>query len=122
MVSVDCQEVRSASFAAERNPRTCQKDRGASQGLGARQTRADFRRGDEAVDAYQQIAGFRQPIQEEILKRSGGDLSKIPDLVAQAQEGAFDTRLCGGAFRCEIIRDVIEGKIKLSDFHQLVRE
>ncbi len=78
--------------------------------------------GSEAVEVYEQIAGFRQSIQEEIIKRSGGDISRIGDLVVEAQEGAFDTRLCGGTFRCEIIRDIIEGRIEQSDFQKLVKE
>lgn len=78
--------------------------------------------GDEAVEVYQRIAGFKQAVQEEIIKRSGGEVSKINELVQQAQEGLFDTRFCGGSFRCEIIRDVIEGKIKLADFQRLVRD
>ena len=78
--------------------------------------------GDEAIEVYNKISGFTQPIQEEILKRSGGDIDKIEDLVEQAIEGAFDKRFCGGAFRCEIIRDIIEGDIKQSDFQDVVKE
>jgi len=78
--------------------------------------------GEEAVEVYEKISGFKQSIQEEIIKRSGGDLSRIDDLVQEAQEGAFDTRFCGGRFRCEIIRDIIEGNIKMSEFQELVRE
>lgn len=78
--------------------------------------------GDEAVEVYERIAGFRQSIQGEIIKQSGGDLSKIAELVERAQEGAFDTRFCGGSFRCGIIRDIIEGSVKMDDFQQLVRE
>lgn len=78
--------------------------------------------GDEAVEVYEKIAGFKQAVQQEIIKRSGGDASTIDELVQQAQEGLFDTRFCGGSFRCEIIRDVIEGDVALGDFQRLVRE
>jgi len=78
--------------------------------------------GHEAIEVYDKISGFKGSIQEEILKRSGGDSSQIGSLVEQAMDGAFDTRFCGGAFRCEIIRDVIKGKVNKSDFLQLVEE
>lgn len=50
----------------------------------------------EMADVYDQISGFTQPIQKEILKRSGGDIGRIPELVEQAMEGAFDARMCKG--------------------------
>lgn len=78
--------------------------------------------GDDAVEVYDKISGFTQKIQEEILKRSDGDLSKIDDLVIEAREGAFDVRQCGGLYGCEIIREMLEGKITQADFQQLVRE
>jgi ParB family chromosome partitioning protein len=78
--------------------------------------------GTEAIEVYEKISAFKRSIQEEILKRSGGDISQIEGLVEQAQEGAFNARFCGGAFRCEIIRDVIQGKVNKSDFMQLVEE
>jgi len=78
--------------------------------------------GDEAIDVYDKISGFRQTIQEEIIKKSGRDISRIDELVEQAQEGAFNIRHCGGAFRCEIIRDIIEGRIDQTGFQALVKE
>lgn len=42
----------------------------------------------------QQIGGFRQNIQVEIMKRSEGDLEKISELKQLALEGAFDTVMC----------------------------
>lgn len=78
--------------------------------------------GNDAVEVYDKISGFTQKIQEEILKRSDGDLSKIDDLVTQAQEGAFNVRQCGGPYGCEIIREMLEGKITQAEFQQLVRE
>ncbi len=58
------------------------------------------------TQAYQQIAGFKQDIQVAILRESGGDLSKIPELVSEAMEGACNTRTCyglKGIFMCEFI-------------------
>lgn len=78
--------------------------------------------GNQAIEVYEKISGFKRSIQEEILKRSGGDISRVGDLVEQAMEGAFDARFCGGTFRCEIIREVIQGKVSKSDFLELVEE
>lgn len=78
--------------------------------------------GEQATEVYEKISGFKQNIQEEILKRSGGDVAKIDDLVNEAMEGAFDKRMCGGRFRCEIIRDILEGEIERQDFEDLVKD
>ncbi|HUI28828.1 MAG TPA: ParB/RepB/Spo0J family partition protein [Candidatus Acidoferrales bacterium] len=77
---------------------------------------------DDALDVYNKLSGFRQSVQEEILKRSGGDVSKVDALVDEAVEGAFDIRQCGGRFRCEIIKDILEGHLRQSDFQALVTE
>lgn len=43
---------------------------------------------------YDQIAGFNQKTQGEILKRSGGNVESIEDLKRMAMEGEFDVRSC----------------------------
>lgn len=61
---------------------------------------------EEMEQVYDQIAGFKQDIQVAILRESGGDITKIPELVSEAQEGAFNTRFCRGLkgkFMCEYI-------------------
>ena len=63
-------------------------------GVGTLSKLADTFPPEEQEEALRQIDGFKQGIQQDILRRSGGDLSKVPDLVDQANEGAFDTRLC----------------------------
>jgi ParB family chromosome partitioning protein len=78
--------------------------------------------GEEAIEVYEKISGFRQSIQEQIIKKSEGDISRVDELVEEAQEGAFDVRHCGGRFRCEIIRDIIQGSVSQADFQQLVSE
>lgn len=78
--------------------------------------------GDEAVDVYDRISGFTQRIQEEIIKRSDGDLSMIDDLVEEAQEGAFNVRRCGGSYGCQVIRDILERRITEADFQNMVRD
>jgi len=49
------------------------------------------------------IGGFKQKIQLEMLKRSGGDPDKLEELREQAVAGAFDTHLCRGLDGCAYI-------------------
>jgi ParB family transcriptional regulator, chromosome partitioning protein len=65
-----------------------------------------FQRPEDMIDAYNKTAGFTQEIQKQILKASGGDVSRIEELVLQAQEGAFDSTFCRGLegkLMCEYI-------------------
>lgn len=78
--------------------------------------------GQEAKQVYNKISGFKQSVQQEILKRSEGNIERIDDLVADAMEGAFDVRRCGGKFRCEIIREIFERELDQSDFEDLVQD
>jgi hypothetical protein len=78
--------------------------------------------GDEAIEVYERISGFTQRIQEEIIKRSEGDLDAIDDLVEEAHEGAFNVRRCGGASGCEIIGDIVHRRLSQSDFQKMVGE
>lgn len=71
-----------------------------------------FDRPTDMVQAWNQIGGFTQAIQSEILKRSNGDLEAIPELVLQAQEGAFDTKRCGSsAADCPHIPDEVRAAL-----------
>lgn len=76
--------------------------------------------GDEAIEAYGKISGFTQRIQEEILRQSDGDITAVEQLVEEAHEGAFGVRRCGGAYGCEIIRDILQGRLNQDDFQKLV--
>jgi len=49
---------------------------------------------EEQEEALEEIGGFKQSIQLEIIKRSDGNLEKLMELKDQALEGAFDTRMC----------------------------
>jgi ParB family transcriptional regulator, chromosome partitioning protein len=91
-------------------------------GINAMAALASTYSGAEAISAYGKIAGFKGAIQEQILKRSGGDIAQLEDLRQEAIDGAFDTRHCGGRFGCEIIRDIIEGEMDRADFESLVAE
>lgn len=106
-------------------PPEIQEKIGTSQGpagVGALSRLASTFSGDEAAEVYGKISGFKQNIQEEILKRSGGDIDKIDGLVTEAMEGAFEARMCGGRFKCEIIKDILAGEIDRRDFEKLVRD
>ncbi len=49
---------------------------------------------DDQLEVLEQIDGFGQSIQQEIIKRSGGDKNKIPELREQALQGVFNVRMC----------------------------
>lgn len=91
-------------------------------GVGTLSSLARNFQGDEALHVYEQIAGFSQKIQMEIIKRSEGDISKIGEVKGLALEGAFEVRHCGGQFKCEVIRDILEGKLTTEEFEDLVQE
>lgn len=66
----------------------------------------------EMVEAFNRIGGFVQNIQAEILKRSGGDVGALPELVMQATEGAFDIKRCGSSAEdCPHIPEVLRGPL-----------
>lgn len=58
---------------------------------------------EEQEEVLDRIGGFKQQIQFEMIKRSGGDVDQLEDLREQALEGAFDTRLCRGLDECPFI-------------------
>jgi len=58
---------------------------------------------EEQEEVLDRIGGFKQQIQFEMIKRSGGDVDKLEDLREQALEGAFDTRWCRGLDECPFI-------------------
>ncbi len=66
---------------------------------------------EEQEEAYDEVSGFKQSIQLEILKRSGGDLNKLSGLRNEAMEGAFDTRTCTEGL-CFLMPDELKEQIK----------
>jgi len=54
-------------------------------------------------EVLNRVGGFKQQIQLEMIKRSGGDLDELENLREQALEGAFDTHLCKGLHECSFI-------------------
>jgi ParB/RepB/Spo0J family partition protein len=77
--------------------------------------------GEEAVLAYNEISGFTQRVQEEILKRCDGSLERLDDLVEEAQEGVFDMRRCGAAFGCQLVNDIVQGRMSEGEFSDRIK-
>jgi ParB/RepB/Spo0J family partition protein len=90
-------------------------------GISALSRLASTFKGDEALTAYNEISGFTQRVQEEILKRSDGDLERLNELVEEAQEGVFDIRRCGAAHGCQLIHDILEGRLSEEEFGAMVK-
>ena len=62
-------------------------------GVGTLSRLADFLPEDQE-HILDEIGGFKQGVQQEILRRSGGDPSQIPELVDEAMSGNFIIRTC----------------------------
>lgn len=69
-----------------------------------------FNSPNEQLDAFNAIKGFTGKTQNEILKRSDGDISKVPDLVERAMEGEFDVAMCHYGF-CNHMSDKLKERI-----------
>jgi ParB/RepB/Spo0J family partition protein len=93
---------------------------GGTAGVGTMARLAATFSGRHAIDVFNKVSGFTQRIQEEIIKRSGGDLQAVDNLVGEAQEGAFNVRRCGGIFGCGIIRDIFLHGLSQSEFEEIV--
>ncbi len=63
-------------------------------GVGTISTLANTFSVEDQQEALKQISGFKQDIQQKILKRSRGDMTRFPELVDQAHDNAFDMRTC----------------------------
>jgi ParB family chromosome partitioning protein len=66
---------------------------------------------EDQVWILHKIEGFNQNIQQQILKESGGDPDKIPELVEKALDGAFNVRMCREGL-CFKISDEWKAEIK----------
>ena len=70
-----------------------------------------FKDVEDQEKVLDKIGGFKQGVQLEIIKRSGGDLDKIQDLRESALDGAFDTKICHGLEECSFIPAELKEKI-----------
>jgi hypothetical protein len=73
------------------------------------------------VLAYNEISGFTQRVQEEILKRRDVDLEHLNELVEEAQEGVFDIRRCGVASGCQLVHDIARGRLSEAEFGSMIK-
>lgn len=80
-------------------------------GIGTLSKMAEIFAPEEQEGVVNRIGGFKQQIQLEMIKRSGGDLSKLDGLRTQALEGAFDTHVCRGLDECSFIPYELRGLI-----------
>lgn len=65
---------------------------------------------DEQLEAFDDIKGFTGKTQNEILKLSEGDISKIPDLVERAMKGEFNAIMCHDGF-CALMSNRLKERI-----------
>ena len=82
-----------------------------SAGVETLATLADYFDAEDQEYVLDAIGGFNQRVQREIIKRSDGDASRIPSLVAQALEGAFAVRTRGEGL-CFRMTDEQKAKVK----------
>ncbi len=62
---------------------------------------------EDQVKVFDSVKGFTGKMQSEIIKRSEGDASKVPELVERAMQGEFNVTMCHYGF-C----DLMSGKLK----------
>lgn len=81
-------------------------------GIGTLSKLAEMFSPEEQEEVIDRIGGFKQDIQLEMLRRSGGNVSELEELRTQAFEGAFDTRICRGIDECQFIPEELQDNIK----------
>ncbi len=67
---------------------------------------------EEQEKVLDKIGGFKQQIQLEMIKRSGGNVEKLDELKELALEGAFDTHLCRSLDECNFIPEELIEPLK----------
>jgi ParB family chromosome partitioning protein len=67
---------------------------------------------NKQLEVWDKIAGFRQDVQQEIIKRADPDLHNLGELVAQAVEGAFDFHVIRNCpFDCRTIPEPLKMQV-----------
>jgi len=72
------------------------------------------------IEVWNQIGGFTQDIQREIIKRTDDDLGNLEDLIDQVQEGVFNVQVVKNCpFDCSTIPDELKEKVyeMIKGFH-----
>lgn len=67
---------------------------------------------ENQAEVLRQISGFKQQIQLDMVKASGGDISKLSGLRQKALAGAFNVHLCRGLEDCNIIPAELHDSVK----------
>lgn len=67
---------------------------------------------EDQAEVLRQISGFKQQIQLDMVKYSGGDISKLSDLREKALAGHFDIRICRGIEECKFIPRKLINSVK----------
>jgi len=81
-------------------------------GIGALSKLAEtFSSPEEQEKVLEAIGGFKQSVQLEIIKQSGGNIENIQGLREEALEGAFDTVMCHGIEDCNFIPEKLREPI-----------
>ena len=83
-----------------------------SAGVETLTTLADNFAAEDQEYVLGEISGFNQRTQQEIIKRSDGDINKIRSLVEQALEGAFDIHMCKEGL-CFRMSDEEKARVKM---------
>ena len=65
---------------------------------------------EDQVKVFDSVKGFTGKMQSEIIKRSEGDTSKVPELVERAMQGEFNVTMCHYGF-CDLMSSKLREKI-----------
>ncbi len=80
-------------------------------GVGTLSKLAETFEGEDQEIAFEEVEGFKQTVQVEIIKRSGGDLAKLSELKEEALDGAFNTKTCREGL-CFVMPEELKDRIK----------
>ena len=69
-----------------------------------------FESPDEQLEVFDSVKGFTAKMQSEIIRRSEGDIAKIPELVERAMAGEFNVTMCQYGF-CNYMSDSLKDRI-----------
>lgn len=69
-----------------------------------------FNSAEDQIEVFNSIKGFTGKTQTEIIKLSGGDVSKVPELVERAMKGEFNMTMCHYGF-CDFMSERLKGKV-----------
>lgn len=86
--------------------------RDGAAGVGTLSKIAETFRPEEQEEVLKNIGGFKQQIQLDMVRQSGGDIGKLDGLRKAALEGAFRVHMCRGIDECAFIPEELLGSVK----------